>query len=215
MSNVISFPRKSGAPKALPRQRVFYVGFRYVGPAFCQDVQQLYLKRKALIDGMRWWAIITYAKYDESDRRTYSIELEECEEEAVPEMLNMFDLEEEVSISELRKMGWQGKLARRGEIKSLLHPCYDGLSFPNFVKPYNWGFPKTGKRFGAKIMAQSGSAEAVLEKHDVHAYTVFRQGGEEWVWMNLAKLDGNGFKTVPVFPVTSLPVALEVVRAQT
>jgi hypothetical protein len=159
--------------------------------------------------------MITYAKYDESDRRTYSIELEECDEGAVPEMLNKFDLEGEVSICELREMGWQGKLAQRAEIKSLLHPCYDGLSFPAFVKPYNWGFPKTGKTFGTKIMAQARSAEAVLEKHDVHAYTVFRQGGEEWVWMNLAKFDGNGFKTVPVFPVTPLPVASEVVRAQT
>ena len=211
MSNVITLPQKSVAPKALPRQRVFYVGFRYVGPMFCQDVQQLYLKRKGLAYGKRCWAMITYAKYDESDRRTYSIELMECEEKAVPEMLNMFDLEEEISICELREMGWQGELAQTAEIKSLLHPCYDGLWFPDYVKPYNWG----GRTFGTKIMAQSRSAKAILEKHDVHAYTVFKQGGEEWVWMNLAKIDGTGFKPVPVFPVKSLPVGSEIVRAQT
>ena len=135
----------------------------------------------------------------------------ECEEKAVPEMLNMFDLGEEISICELREMGWRGEFARPAEIKSLLHPCYDGLWFPDYVKPYNWG----GRTFGTKIMAQSRSAKAILEKHDVHTYTVFKQGGEEWVWMNLAKIDGAGFKAVPVFPVRSLPVGSEIVRAQT
>ena len=33
--------------------------------------------------------------------------------------------------------------------------------------------------------------------------------------MNLAKIDGTGFKPVPVFPVKSLPVGSEIVRAQT
>ena len=71
--------------------------------------------------------MITYAKYDESDRRTYSIELMKCEEKAVPEMINMFDVGEEISIRELKEMGWHGELARPAEIKSLLNPCYDAL----------------------------------------------------------------------------------------
>ena len=29
----------------MPKQRVFYIGFRYVGPFLCQDVQNIYLKR--------------------------------------------------------------------------------------------------------------------------------------------------------------------------
>ena len=75
MSNVITLPQKSVAPKALPRQRVFYVGFRYAGPMFCQDVQHLYLKRKGLAYGKRWWAMITYAKYDESDLERIQLNL--------------------------------------------------------------------------------------------------------------------------------------------
>ena len=113
MSSILIFPSKFVVRKSLPRQRVFYVGFRHVGPTFCQDVQRRLLKRKEWVYGTRRWAMITYAKYDESDCRTYSIELEECEEGAVPEMFNMFDLDGEVSICELREMGWQGKLAQR------------------------------------------------------------------------------------------------------
>ena len=83
MTNVIRFPASKKLPSPLPKQRVFYIGFRYVGPMFCQDVQQLYLKRKGLFCGTRRWSLVTYGKYDESDNRTYSIELEECEEEAI------------------------------------------------------------------------------------------------------------------------------------
>ena len=59
----------------LPKKRVFYIGFRYVGSVPCQEVQNLFLKRKGLVQGIRWWAMITYAKYDENDSNKYSIEL--------------------------------------------------------------------------------------------------------------------------------------------
>ena len=42
---IIKFPTKEKREKPLPRQRVFYLSFRYVGPMLCQDVQNLYLKR--------------------------------------------------------------------------------------------------------------------------------------------------------------------------
>ena len=36
--------KRKRAQPSKPRRRVFYAGYRYVGPAFCQDVQQIYLK---------------------------------------------------------------------------------------------------------------------------------------------------------------------------
>jgi len=68
---------------------------------FCQDVQQLHLKRKELVCGTRRWYLLTYGKYDESDNKTYSIELEECEEEAVLDLLERFEIREEVTLAEL------------------------------------------------------------------------------------------------------------------
>ena len=116
MKNVVSFPTKTKRPAPLPRQRVFYIGHRYVGPMLCQDVQNLYLKRKGFKDGSRSWAIITYAQYDESDSRKYSIELEECQENDVPDMLDSFDVGSEVTFTELEQMGWSGTVTYSAQV---------------------------------------------------------------------------------------------------
>ena len=53
MTNIVNFPKKEKRSKPLPRQRVFYIGYWYVGPVLCQEVQRLYLKRKGLASMMR------------------------------------------------------------------------------------------------------------------------------------------------------------------
>ena len=119
MTNVIKLPVPKTLSNKLPKKRVFYIGWRYVGPMFCQDVQHLYLKRKGVIHGTRWWGMITYGSYDDCDSREYSLELEECEEEAVPDLLRMFEMESEVSFEDLRNMGWRGHEDYRAEIIDL------------------------------------------------------------------------------------------------
>ena len=108
MTNIVNFPKIEKREKPLPRQRVFYIGFRYVGPFLCQDMQSLYLKRKRMIEGVRWWSIIRYGHYDENDSREYSIELEECRENDLPDMLDQYDIGGEVTFDELKEMGWRG-----------------------------------------------------------------------------------------------------------
>jgi hypothetical protein len=104
---IIKFPTKK-INKTLPRKRVFYLGFRYVGPMLCQDVQNLYLERKRLIEVVRWWSIIRYGHYDENDSKEYSIELEECRENDLPDMLDEYDVGGEVTFDGLKEMGWRG-----------------------------------------------------------------------------------------------------------
>ena len=89
---------------------MFYIGFRYVGPFLCQDVQNIYLKRNGLREGLRTWSLITYGKYDEDDYKKYSIELDSCEENDLPDLLNEFDVGNQVTFDELRKMGWRGQV---------------------------------------------------------------------------------------------------------
>ena len=204
MTNVIPFPRKDQSPSPLPRQRVFYIGYRYVGPMLCHDVQQLYLKRKSLVYGERWWAMITYGKYDESDRRTYSIELEECHENDVPDMLDMFDVGHEVSFARLEAMGWRGHVSDPdpAPVKSIFHRCYDELRFPDFASPLK------GNQFGSKIMAQGRSAESFLADKPLHSYTFYGSDDDGWVWMNLATFDGRDIKTKPVRLHSGLPERL-------
>jgi hypothetical protein len=57
-AEIIRFP-KSKRKRAQPTKShrcVFYTGHRYVGPAFCQDVQQVYLNRH----GNEEWSLIFY-----------------------------------------------------------------------------------------------------------------------------------------------------------
>ena len=117
---VIKFPRNICVPlkyeKPLPRQRVFYLGIVYTGPPLCQDVTELYLKRHGKIDGKRKWSLITYGKYDEFDKRNYSIELDICDEDDVPDMLCQFYIGNHITFDDLRKFGWNGKVFNNAKI---------------------------------------------------------------------------------------------------
>ena len=198
MTNIVNFPKKEKRSKPLPRQRVFYIGYWYVGPTLCQEVQRLYLKRKGLKNGIRYWSVITYGKYDESDTRTYSIELEQCEENDVPDMLEAFDLGNEVTFSELADMGWRGQVIYSAPVKSIFHMCYYGLNFPDFVTPLK------GPQFdGRKMGIQSGAAETRLDGKPLHSFTVFGSSSDAWV--NLETFDGREVRVVPVRLKDQLP----------
>ena len=111
MSNIFKFPKKYKSQETFfPRNRIFYIGFRYVGPCFCEQLQVLYLKRNGILEGKRWWSMITYAKFEDYNTREYSIELGKCEEEDVPSMLGDLYMGEMVTYKDLRKMGWNGKI---------------------------------------------------------------------------------------------------------
>ena len=105
---IIKFPTNEKREKPLPKQRVFYIGFRYVGPYLCQDLQNIFLKRNGLKNRVRTWSLITYGKYDENDHKEYSIELDRCVENDLPNLLDEFEVAEEVTFEELREMGWRG-----------------------------------------------------------------------------------------------------------
>ena len=124
MTNIAQFPHKKETYPPLPRERVFYLGYRYIGSMCCQDIQHLYLKRKAILLGNRYWAMITYDKYN----NYCSLELEECHEDDVIEMIDMFDLESFPSIKTLRLMGWRGK------IKNKKNLFFNLSNDPNYLK---------------------------------------------------------------------------------
>ena len=121
MTEIIKFPSKLKRSKPVPKQRVFYIGYRYVGPMFCQDVQSIYLKRNGLIKGARTWSLIRYGKYDENDCKEYSIELERCEEYGLPDLLDEYDVGDQDTFDELREMGWNGIIYYQAKIVDLFN----------------------------------------------------------------------------------------------
>ena len=44
-SNVLLFPKISKTKFVRSRRRVFSIGMRYVGPALCQELQEVFIKR--------------------------------------------------------------------------------------------------------------------------------------------------------------------------
>ena len=119
MTNVIKFPIKPKLALPTPRQRVFYLGYRYVGPDLCQEVQDVYLKRHGKTAEGRRWSIIIYGKYQEDDKRSYSIEMDNCSENNVPDMLTRNDVGDAVSFEDLEQMGWRGTVAFSAKIISI------------------------------------------------------------------------------------------------
>ena len=192
MDNIIQFPFKKKPMSHMPKQRVFYIGYRYIGPMFCQDIQQLYLKRKGRRNGVRYWSIITYCKYNENDTRTYSFELEECEENDVLDMINGYEILDEISVEDLQQMGWVGNASSKASLISIYHESYDGLELPDFVQPL------FTREFGTKIMAQAKRAKYLLKGRKVHSYIRLEHSVENLVWMNLKSFDGERVETRPV-----------------
>ena len=204
MNNILIFPKKEKRKKLLPRQRVFYIGFRYVGPMLCQEVQNIYLKRNGFKNGSRTWSLITYGKYDENDHKNYSLELDSCDENDLPCLLDEYDMGNEVNFEELRDMGWQGQIDYSSKvfrlysanIISLIHKCYNNVIFPNFVKPL-----ETGQFNGTDIMMESRDAQGTLKGKNCYAFTYYRNRYPlGHVWMNLHKLNSNEYTAVPVKP---------------
>ena len=89
-----------------PKQRVFYIGYRYVGPMFCEEIQDVFLKRKGKVNGNQKWSFITYPKCEESGRY-YSFQIDECFQDEVPKLIELLELEKVVTLQELRDMGWR------------------------------------------------------------------------------------------------------------
>ena len=122
---ILKFPRNICVPleykKPLPRQRVFYLGVVYTGPAMCQEVTRLYLKRHGKKNGTRKWSLITYGKYDEFDKRNYSLELDICDEDDVPDMLCQYYIGNHITFNDLKKFGWNGKINHNAELVNLFN----------------------------------------------------------------------------------------------
>ena len=121
MTEIIQFPSKQKWSKPVPKQRVFYIGYRYVGPYLCQDVQNIYLKRNGLFKSTRTWSLIRYGKYDENECKEHSIELDKCEEYGLPDLLDEYDVGNQVTFDELRDMGWRGEIDYEGKLISILN----------------------------------------------------------------------------------------------
>ena len=69
--------------------------------------------------------MISYVRFQEDAIREYSWDWETCEEDDVQKMLEEFDMGDEVSIEQLRAMGWNGRIKGDGKVH-YLYPAEGG-----------------------------------------------------------------------------------------
>ena len=96
--NVIRFPKRRRRPPvdSKPRQRVFHLGVRYVGPQLCQDIQHVYLKRHKNNE----WGFIHYGE-------GFSFEFERCNSWDLIDRIYDLNLIDGPTEDDLIKMGWR------------------------------------------------------------------------------------------------------------
>ena len=56
--------------------------------------------------------LLTYGKFDEWNVRNYSLELANCEEDDVPDMIDEWYKPDEVTFEDLWEMGWDGDVSK-------------------------------------------------------------------------------------------------------
>ena len=95
-SNVLLFPKISKTKFVRSRRRVFSIGMRYVGPALCQELQEVFIKRCG--DGL--WNLQFYYQ-----GRAWVIERSESED--LPDAIARLSLDQPVEIELLRVAGWR------------------------------------------------------------------------------------------------------------
>ena len=105
-SNVRKISKYIFNRRPLPKKRVFYIGYRYVGTMFCEEIQDIFLKREGKVNGNQKWSFITYPKCEENGRY-YSFQIDECFQDEVPKLIELLELEKVVTLRELRDMGWR------------------------------------------------------------------------------------------------------------
>lgn len=95
-STIIRFPKVIRKyRRRLPRRRVVSIGFRYVGPALCQEVQEVFLKRCS----QGYWELQFYFQ-----SRVWVIE--RCRSETLLAAIDRLWLEQPVEIDFLQAIGW-------------------------------------------------------------------------------------------------------------
>ena len=117
ISNTLNYKTKS-----IPKKRCFYLYHKYDKDDFdfklCQihgHVQNFYLKRNGKKKDKQHWSVISYKTKEEYGlSKTFSVQLDECIEEDLLEMIERVFIKYEVDLSllpsksELKSYGWKG-----------------------------------------------------------------------------------------------------------
>ena len=126
MTDILLFPQKLiKIPNKYPRQQLFLVGKIYSGPVYDKKVTHYYLRRNTrrndTSNKVKTWSLKIF-KTEKDTNDVKLIEIDSCIENEVIEMLEKWNLFNQLTYKKLHRMGWRGKIKRDAIIVNIKQP---------------------------------------------------------------------------------------------
>ena len=119
MGLVIKFPEIIKLdPNRFHRQRLFYIGKVLEDPPYLSKYQEYYLRRNEKVRGNKDWSLKIFGlKKKDTRHRMHTIS--SCDDDQLIDMLEKWNLIDQISYKKLFWMGWRGKINRSAKILKL------------------------------------------------------------------------------------------------
>ena len=116
MTKILPFPKPLiKVPKGYPRQQLFLIGKIYNGPAFDRKVTYYYIRRNEIINNIQTWSLKIFKKQKGSNDFKF-VDVDSCTENGVVEMLEKWNLFNQVTYKKLHRIGWKGTIKKQADI---------------------------------------------------------------------------------------------------
>ena len=116
MTKILTFPKPLiKVPKGYPRQQLFLIGKIYKGPAFNRKVTYYYIRRNEIINNIQTWSLKIFKKQKGSNDFKF-VDVDSCTENGVVEMLEKWNLFNQVTYKKLHRIGWKGAIKKEADI---------------------------------------------------------------------------------------------------
>lgn len=116
MSAVVKFPKIIRLdPNRFHRQRLFYIGKVLEGSSYSGNYQEYYLRRNEVIRGNKRWSLKIFGlKKKDLEPRMHAIS--SCNDDQLLDMLERWNLLDQISYKKLFWIGWRGKIKKSAKI---------------------------------------------------------------------------------------------------
>ena len=117
MSAVIKFPKIIKLdPKRFHRQRLFYIGRVLEGPSYSCNYQEYYLRRNKVIRGNKRWSLKFFGLKKKTNLEPRMHTISSCDDDQLLDMLERWNLLDQISYKKLFWIGWRGKINKSVKI---------------------------------------------------------------------------------------------------
>ena len=103
-------------PKRFHRQRLFYIGRVLEGPSYSCNYQEYYLRRNKVIRGNKRWSLKIFGLKKKTDLEPRMHAISSCDDDQLLDMLEKWNLLDQISYKKLFWLGWRGKIKKSAKI---------------------------------------------------------------------------------------------------